>query len=172
MLLAGLAMSHVYYCHIACFGLQCGSSAGVVSQVTTCCVAGHGVQCSRSAFLGGTCDAVGLTVAISVAGPQQRIGPATPEGQTGDARWKASITRCGRPATPEGQTCDPGVRDQRRRSGRPVTQGGGDLLQKVSERPVQRLFLVRWHLRLNLAAYQVYYCYVAGWLTLRRRSRL
>ena len=151
--------------------LRC-SSADATSQVNWCYVAGHGLQCGRSAFLGRTCDTICLTAAISVASPQQTIGPATPEGQTGDARWKASITRCGRPATPEGQTCDPGVRDQRRRSGRPVTQGGGDLLQKVSERPVQRLFLVRWHLRLNLAAYQVYYCYVAGWLTLRRRSRL
>ena len=82
-----------------------------MSQVTTCCVAGHGVQCSRSAFLGGTCDAVGLTVAISVAGPQQTIGPAMPEWQTGD----------------------PGVRDQRRRSGRPVTQDGKPALPGVAD---------------------------------------
>ena len=47
-------------------------------------IAGHGVLCCRSAFLGRTCDVVGLTAAISVAGPRQRIGPATPEWQTCD----------------------------------------------------------------------------------------
>ena len=86
--------------------MQCGSSAGVVSQVTTCCVAGHGLQCRRSAFLGGTCDAVGLTVAISVAGPQQTIGPATPERQTCDPREADLRHKSEGPATPEWQTCD------------------------------------------------------------------
>ena len=86
--------------------MQCGSSAGVVSQVTTCCVAGHGVQCSRSAFLGETCDAVGLTAAISVASPQQTIGPATPEWQTCDTRLADLQRKMESQHYQEWETCD------------------------------------------------------------------
>ena len=62
-------------------------------------VAGHGVQCGRSAFLGGTCDTICFTAAISVAGPRQTIGPATPEWQTCDARWGDQRHQSGRLAT-------------------------------------------------------------------------
>ncbi len=80
-----LAAYQVYYCNVAGHGLPRRRSAGVMLQVTTCCVAGHGVQRGRSAFLCRTCNAICLTAAISVAGPQQRIGPATPGWQTCDA---------------------------------------------------------------------------------------
>ena len=78
-------------------------------------VAGYGLQCGRSAFLGRTCDTICLTAAISVAGPRQRIGPATPDGETCDTRVRDQRRRSGRPATPEGQADDT-------RSGRSATK--------------------------------------------------
>ena len=139
-----LAASQVNWCYVAGHGLQCCRSTGATSQVNWCYVAGHGLQCGRSAFLGRTCDVVGLTAAISVASPQQKIRPATPERETCDARWGASITgvedlrrhmgnqhyRSGRPATLYAlqqrfpSPVSSKESDLRSRSGRPATPEG------------------------------------------------
>ena len=97
-----LAALQVYYCYVAGRLMLRRRSRLTASQVTACCVAGHGVQCGRSAFLGRTCDTICLTAAISVAGPQQRIGPATLGWETCDTRV-ADLRRCvfpRRPRTP------------------------------------------------------------------------
>ena len=116
-----LAALQVYYCYVAGRLMLRRRSRLTASQVTACCVAGHGVQCGRSAFLGRTCDTICLTAAISVAGPQQRIRPATPEGETCDTRLETSITRGADLRRQResrhyqvGKTCDTVGRDLRR----------------------------------------------------------